>query len=457
MTVSFTTQAEIRFGYGRSMAVAPPENIDQMLASLRTRDALVWKYPIRHFNARARDLLHFAKLRKKRRKNKINIKGVDRAIKRVNKRLDDVLAHDLRVAILRPMVSPDGFRERLVRFWADHFTVSGKSKRLKYVASAYVDEAIRPHIAGTFGEMLRAAVTHPAMLVYLDQVTSIGPNSPLGKKTKHGLNENLAREIMELHTLGVGAPYSQKDVREFAKLLTGLRYSLHGGFKFSEMAAEPGAETVLGHTYGGDKARLSDIYAALDALAVHPSTAKHIARKLVVHFVSDTPDEALVRRVEVAFRESNGDLMACYEALLRSPAAWAGFGLKARQPFDFVTASMRALNISPKRIAHLSRHQTRLFLHAPLMAMGQPYLQSPGPDGWPESVTDWITPQGLAARIEWSLITTNALGRTMDPGDLVDAALGDAAGSNLFEVTSRAETRLQGMALVLASPEFNRR
>ena len=344
-----------------------------------------------------------------------------------------------------------------MRFWADHFTVSGKNGKLKFLASAYVDEAIRPNISGTFGGLLRAAVTHPAMLMYLDQVSSIGPHSPVGIKNNRGLNENLAREVLELHTLGVDGDYSQKDVREFAELLTGLLYSLRGGFRFRKKAAEPGPETVLGKTYGGDPAALSDLYAALDDLALHPSTARHIARKLVVHFVSDTPDESLVRRVETAYRESRGELMACYQALLSAPTAWAGFGFKARQPFDFIVAAMRALNVSPTRIAELSRQPTRLFFEAPLRAMGQPYLQSPGPDGWPEAVADWITPPGLAARIQWALIATNALGRTMEPADLADAALGDAAGPDLFTVTSRAENRLEGMALVLASPEFNRR
>ncbi|MFQ5437296.1 MAG: DUF1800 family protein [Paracoccaceae bacterium] len=454
MTVSFTTQAEIRFGYGRSGSVRAPGDVGDMLTGVSGPDEIAARFPVPSFARSVEVARNHRRLRRARKKKE---PGAAQAFKLANVDALRGAAGELRASLIRPLVSPNGFRERLVRFWADHFTVSARKPGLRFVANAFVEDAIRPHIGGSFQALLRKVETHPAMLVYLDQVSSVGPNSKIGRKRNRGLNENLAREIIELHTLGVGGNYRQHDVRQFAKLLTGLAYTFRHGFKFRPAAAEPGAEIVLGKEYGGDPAKLGDIHAALDDLAHHPDTARHIARKLAVHFVSDRPEDALVAHVEAAFNETGGDLLATYEALLEHPAAWEGFGLKARQPFDFIVAAMRAMDVDPERIANLALQPTRLFFAAPLRVMGQPFLQAAGPDGWPEGIEDWITPQGLAARIQWALIATNALGRMIDPTKLAQTALAEAFSPELLKVTARAESRLEGMALVFASPEFNRR
>ncbi|HEX9857469.1 MAG TPA: DUF1800 family protein, partial [Paracoccaceae bacterium] len=192
-----------------------------------------------------------------------------------------------RVTLARAVGSPDGFRERLVQFWADHFTAVERFRQDVALPPALVEDAIRPHVARRFGDMLKAAVLHPAMLMYLDQAQSIGPASPVGQRRGRGLNENLARELIELHTLGVGAAYSQADVTEMAELLTGLRFDPGFGTDFEPRWAEPGPERVLGRVYAGPGA--APVLEALDDLAVRPETARHIARKLAVHFVADQP------------------------------------------------------------------------------------------------------------------------------------------------------------------------
>ncbi len=197
----------------------------------------------------------------------------------------------MRTTFQRAIASRTGFRERLVAFWTDHFTVAANGPVLSALVPDLVENAIRPHVGGRFGDMLEAVTLHPAMLIYLNQVQSAGPNSVAGKRRGKGLNENLAREVLELHTLGVGAGYTQDDVRQLAELLTGLSVD-KSGFTFRSRIAEPGAEVVLGKRYGGGEASLGDIRAVLADIAVHPDTARHLARKLIVHFVGgEVPED----------------------------------------------------------------------------------------------------------------------------------------------------------------------
>jgi uncharacterized protein (DUF1800 family) len=459
MTPSFSTLASIRYGYGLSPIVAPPNSVEEMLISLRGPDLIARDLPIAPFAKRAEEEMAMGRLRKAMREK---VDGAKEKLRVSNRTAVGEKMRELRVSLLRAAIAPDGFRERLVRFWADHFTVVAKGRGLRYVTTGFIEDAIRPFVTGNFGDMLRSADTHPAMLVYLNQVQSVGPNSSIGKKLGRGLNENLAREIMELHTLGVGGSYNQADVRQFAELLTGLFYNFRTGFSFRPGAAEPGAETVLGKSYGGPRGSLDDIYAVLDDFATHPDTARHISRKLVVHFVSDVPDPKLVDHVAQAFTASGGNLMAVYTALLEHPAAWENPGAKAKRPFDFLASSLRALGVGTNGIGSnaidkLSIRQTRLYFLSPLEIMAQPWLQPQGPDGWPEPIVDWITPQGLAARIQWSLVAAGLWGNNTDPTKFAATALGDMADEEVLRVVGFAESRVEGIALALSSPEFNRR
>jgi uncharacterized protein (DUF1800 family) len=346
-----------------------------------------------------------------------------------------------------------------VLFWADHFSVAARDGAGRELPGAMMQDAIRPNLTGRFADLLIAVETHPAMLIYLDQIRSFGPTSPVGLRRGRGLNENLARELLELHTLGVEAGYSQTDVRELAELLTGMAVHPDGSLRFVRNRAEPGAETVLGVSYPENPADgMVPVRAALADLAVRPETARHLARKLAVHFVSDTPDPALVAALEAAWIGTGGDLMAVYAALLEHPAAWAPAAEKARPPVEFVIASLRALGLDGRAIAALDDRRLRRAVLAPMEAMGQPWQAPRGPDGWPEAAQDWITPQGLAARIRWAMEAPAQLVAALpDPRALLVRALEDAASGQLVWAVSGAENRAEGVGLVLASPEFNRR
>ncbi len=241
-------------------------------------------------------------------------------------------------------------------------------------------------------------------------------------------------------------------------MLTGLSFSLDKGFQFNRAMAEPGAEVVLGKSYGGGTARLEDIRAALQDIARHPDTARHLARKLAVHFVADQPDPGLVEHLAAAYSSHDGDLLVVYQALLEHPASWAAFGAKARQPFDFVVAALRALAVPGAQLTGLATKPARQLLLEPLKLMGQPFQEPSGPNGWPEEAEAWINPQGLAGRIQWAMKVPERLVPDLpDPRRLVQTALADAAGARVVWAAERAETIAEGVGIILASPEFNRR
>jgi uncharacterized protein (DUF1800 family) len=362
----------------------------------------------------------------------------------------------------RAVDDPTGFGERLVWFWSDHFTVSGGSVYFNLMSDAFVQDAIRPHLAARFADMMFAAETHPAMLRYLDQTSSIGPNSQLAKQkpdTTGGLNENLAREMIELHSMGVGAEYTQADVEQLARLLTGLTYNPRQNTVFRAKRAEPGAETVLGESYGGDgKANLGDIRAVIENLAAQDATARHIARKMAVHFISDNPPDALVDRLAAVFRDTDGDLAAMNLALVAAPELEKGFRTKMRQPFEFLVASMRGLGMTGVQVDALKPAALRRHLLEPMAIMGQPWASPDGPDGWSEAAEDWASPQGIAMRINWAMTSpAELLDGLPDPRDLLRDCLGDTASEAVSWAIPRAESQTEGVALVLASADFNRR
>lgn len=450
--------AEIRFGCGRSPRLAAPDSINQMLAGLLGPDRMATEFPIDSFESFGLRLADYRRHGKIRRDSqdaatRDAAEADQRAVikKGRHDQRDWLVAH-----VLRRVNSTTPLRERLEGFWADHFTVWGKSGPLRTSTSTYVSSAIRPRLVGSFGDLLVAAVTHPLMLHYLDQQGSAGPNAP--QSLKHpgrlGFNENLAREVLELHTLGVGGPYAQNDVRELAELLTGLAYRAETGTEFRRHLAEPGAETVLGRRYGGDgPARLEDIHAALHDLAKHPATARHIATKLARHFVSDTPDPDLIAFVEDAWLDTSGDLLSVYYALLTHPAAWDPVAANIKQPFDFITSACRALDIP----GAVLRQRVVPMVQTPLRLMGHYWQEPPGPDGLSEDDSTWISPQGIAARLQWAFMAPQVLRQDLpDPRAFVETALGPHAPEVVRFAASAAETRADGIGVVLASPAFQR-
>src|SRR5665213_2132370 len=228
----------------------------------------------------------------------------------------------------RAIIADCGVTERLVAFWSNHFCISaGKGELARMWAGSFEREAIRPHVLGRFGDMLQAVEQHPAMLFFLDNQQSLGPESRAGENRKRGLNENLAREIMELHTLGVGGGYSQDDVTSLARIITGWtfagrqgRLGTPGSFVFNANAHEPGPQRLLGKVYENNGIAQGE--AALADIARHPATAKFIATKFVRHFVADDPPPILVARMQDVFRNTDGDLKAMATALVDSDEAW---------------------------------------------------------------------------------------------------------------------------------------
>lgn len=441
-----------RFGYGLPLPEGAPLDPEAMLAALAGPDAAALRWPV----AGMEGALPLMQAERETRRQARRDSGAKAAHRAARAALEAAQAAALRATLARALDSADGFRERLVAFWADHFTAVARSGQDALLPYALVEEAIRPNLGKPFAAMLTAAEFHPAMLVYLDQARSVGPNSRGGLTQGSGLNENLAREVIELHTLGAGAGYGQDDVRQMAELLTGLSYNLKRGMYFDRNRAEPGAEAVLGRSYDGEG--LAPIRAVLADLSRHPDTARHLARKLAVHFVADTPEPDLVAAIEAAWRQSGGDLAQVHGALLRHPAAWGPAAAKARQPFEFVVAGLRALGLAGSDVAAMAPKVLSRHIVAALAAMGQPVKAPRGPDGWPEAPEAWITPQGLAARITWAMQAPVRLaGALPDPVALAQRALDGRADAALLRAAAQAEDRREGVGLVLASPAFNRR
>lgn len=453
--------AEIRFGCGLSPQVAPPRSVQAMLSTLDAADTTATKFPVETFETFTKRIAQRVELTKFRRKNR----GTPEAL--AAKKEIRVLNKEARIAqavwmgqhLNRWITTDAPLRERLTMFWADHFTATGKAGIIRRAATPYVESAIRPNITGLFEDLFLAAVLHPLMIHYLDQDRSVGPNSAKAARggKLRGLNENLAREVLELHTLGVGAPYTQTDVTQLAELFTGVTNAPPIRLDFRKSMAEPGTETVLGMTYGSDNAHIRDVRAVLRDLARHPATARHIAKKLAVHFVADTPDPALVAALEARFLETNGDLAQVTQALLTHPAAWTTTRQNIKHPFIFMGSALRALAVPAQAIAALNERQTRRIFAAPLVQMGHVWEKPAGPDGLPEEDSAWIVPQGIASRLQWAITVPSQLMEELpDPRVFVRTALGTSAPPAVTFAAGAAETRWDGIGLILASPAFQR-
>lgn len=445
--------AAFRYGHGLPLPEGAPVTAAAMLSMLAgpDRGAALWPAP------GPQEMLdrqgEANRLRLIWRKDRDRAPEYRRALK-VVARQGEAFARRL---IARGLDSPDGLRERLAWFWSDHFTTGIRRRTDVELVGSLHEHAVRPHLAGRFADLLRAALLHPAMLLYLDQNASIGPNSRAGRKRGAGLNENLAREAIELHTLGVGAAYAQEDVRQLAELLTGVTHEPGRGMVFEPRRAEPGAETVLGRSYAGEG--LAPVEAVLADLARRPDTARHLCRKLAVHFLSDSPDPALVERMTAAYLAADTALLPVYEVMLNDARAFAAPMAKARQPVEFIISSLRALGLDGAAVMALAPKPFHRRLIEPQRGMGQSWAAPDGPDGWPEEIGAWITPQGLGARIAWAMEVPELLldRRLPDPREMARRCLGTLGSDVLTVAAGRSETLREGVGLVLAAPEFNRR
>lgn len=451
MTPDATTAA-FRFGFGLPLPDAAPTEAEAMLALLGGPDVAAGRWP-GVTTAKAAAVMREVT---ESRASKDPADADANRLKTAKRAVNALMATGARVTFARAIGSGDGLRERLVRFWANHFAVVAKAFRHKGFPSAMVEEAIRPNLTGRFADMLTAVTLHPAMLHFLDQIKSTGPNSPEGIKRGSGLNENLAREVIELHTMGVASGYAQADITELAKLLTGLSVDRSGLYAFQPGLVEPGAETVFGVAYDGKGD--APVRAVLEDLAMRPETARFIARKLAVHFVADEPDAALVAALAAEFEATGGDLMAVYAVLLRHPAAWNPATQKARQPDEFLLAALRGLGFGAEEMLSFADAPFQRMILAPLAAMGRPWQMPLGPDGFAEAAAVWITPQGLAERIDWAMEVPGRLVPTLPEAPVfAETVLGARADAGVMRAVQRSENLREAVGLVLASPQFNRR
>lgn len=367
-------------------------------------------------------------------------------------------------AIARAQVAvqtPAPFVERLVHFWANHFAVSADQLEMIALSGAMEFEAIRPHVLGNFGAMLNAVERHPAMLFYLDQSQSTGSSSPAGlvaarRGQKRGLNENLAREILELHTLGVRTGYSQADVTEFARAMTGWTVAgfdrapppsgvAPGSFVFAARLHEPGVRTILGKTW--PQQGQAQAAAVLDMLAVHPATARHIATKLGRHFAGDAPPPALVARLESAFLRSGGDLPSVYRVLVDSPECWVPQPVKFKTPWEWAISVERAMGTQEQKRGTIST----------IAQLGQPVWRPGSPAGWDDVAGSWAGPDAIMRRVEAAERIAQRTRNVLDPRQRAGQLFPGALSAATEQAIARAESPSQGVALMLVAPEFMRR
>jgi uncharacterized protein (DUF1800 family) len=386
----------------------------------------------------------------------------------------DMYRASVNARVASALTTPAPFVERLVHFWANHFAVSVEKAGVAALAGSFEAEAIRPHVLGRFEDMLVAVERHPAMQVFLDQTRSVGPDSMAALRAaqrnperKRGLNENLAREIMELHTLGVRSGYSQDDVTEFARALTGWSLAANpgnagnlaspnrrgieqnaapGSFVFRAALHEPGSRTIMGRSY--DEPGEAQALTILHDLARAPATAQHIGVKLARHFVADNPPPGVSERLANAFERSGGDLPTVYRALLDTPQAWSPTAVKFKTPWEWTISSMRGLGWQD-----LGNLQS-----APILTqLGQPVWRPGSPAGYDDIAASWAAPDALVRRVEMAQRFAARVGDRLDARSLGQTLLAGSLGEPTTIAVARAESASTAIALLLVSPDFQRR
>ncbi len=441
-----------RFGMGarpgdlKKISANPKRWLEKQLS-----DAPHMPRPLRAMKSSPELAREFLQLRENRRKaKKANLEG---EVKKNRKIIRQKFIKEVQARTIAALNSEYPLQERLARFWADHFTVSSTNAIARPLVGSFEREAIRPHILGRFEDMLIRVTSHPAMLLYLDNFQSVGPNSKGGKRRNKGLNENLAREILELHTLGVNGGYGQGDVVAFAKVLTGWTLSLPqhkkgtvGEFIFAKRLHEPGSHQIMGKKYP-DRGIKQGI-AVLKDLARHPSTARHIATRLARHFISDSPPDRVIDILTQEFLNSGGDLAKIMKRMISLDEVWQPRPGNIKTSEEYVISALRGLNVTqftPREIIES------------LYEMGQRPFEAPSPAGWPYEDQHWAGPDMIMKRIEWAQAVAERSNLTMAPMALATALLGDNLGPQTLISVQRADSARQAVTLLLASPEFQRR
>jgi uncharacterized protein (DUF1800 family) len=354
--------------------------------------------------------------------------------------------------ILQAIQTEQPLQARLQDFFANHFSLSNTNANMRTIAPTLESEAIAPHLNGYFADMLVSVTRHPAMLYYLNNESSIGPNSALGlKRQKRGLNENLGREILELHTLGVNGGYTQSDVQALSKSLTG--WSIGGrkkrealGFVFKAYAHEPGEKILLGKRYAA-ATRNSDQQAVdmLNSLATHDQTAQHLSYKIAKHFIADSPPQTLVQQMAKRWVDTRGHIPSVMTIMIGHPLSWLPKSSKFKTPREYVISLQRACQL----------RNTKPDILKTLEILGQAPYSSGSPAGFSDNAQDWASASALMDRIEWAEHIAGQV--KMSPIEVAMVALGDLLSPSTAQHIMRAESKQQGLAILFMSPEFLRR
>ena len=372
--------------------------------------------------------------------------------------LRDIARREGTAVLQQRILSDAPFLERLVSFWSNHLCVSVAGKLpVVPLAGHYERAVIRPHVLGRFEEMVLASARHPAMLLYLDNARSIGPSSPASRRASRrgrdlGLNENYARELLELHTVGVDGGYIQEDVQQLAQILTGWTVSGTGprsrgstlpAFVFHEVRHQPGTKKVLGIRYRPEGVQEGE--KVIRSLCRHPSTADFLARKLVRHFVSDAPPKGAVERIAATFRDTKGDLLKVSGALVDLEEAWDPENHKFRSPQDWLVAALRAIGAAevPPRLGEALRQ------------LRQPLWAPPSPKGYGDAAQDWSDPDSLMNRAELARSMSRRLTRgRLDPAGLLEVVAVQDDDPLHSMLADKSIPRDERLALAIGGPAF---
>ena len=374
-----------------------------------------------------------------------------------NRNIQQRLVNDLMEAkLLRAVESPRQLQEVMSDFWFNHFNVCFTKGLDRIWTGAYEEQAIRPHALGKFKDMVVATCHHPAMLFYLDNWQNSAPGAKGAKGQQSGLNENYARELMELHTLGVDGGYTQKDVTELARILTGLGLGKQdakgmagsNGYFFDAARHDYGTKVLLGHTIRGSGE--GEIDEALNILLKHPSTARHLSFQLAQYFVTDKPPKSLINRMAATWTQTDGDIKSVLTTLFNSPEFWnpENESSKFKSPFRYVVSTLRAADARPGRY---------YFANEFLKGQGMPLYSCLTPDGYKNTRDAWVNPDTLLKRITFA--TTIASGGIPEvPSGAIEyrrlgATLGNSFSGQTVKSIMKAPDILRP-ALILGSPEF---
>ncbi|MET0313045.1 MAG: DUF1800 domain-containing protein [Hansschlegelia sp.] len=373
---------------------------------------------------------------------------------------------ELKARIKKHLSVEVGFLERLTIFWSNHFSMSiNKDAVIRGTLGQLERDVIRPNLLGKFSNMHRGVMQHPAMLTYLDNQDSIGPNSPTGKSWGAGFNENLGRELMELHTLGTAGGYTEEDVSNMARILTGWSYvrgwesdgGYNGGtaqnrgqFIFRADWHEPGPIKLMGETYAGEGLKQGE--KALLDLAHNKATAQHIAFKLVRHFIADEPTPDMVDPVADAFRSSRGDLGATTLALLALPAAWSAPLTKIRTPYELAIAQFRAMGTT-------YADDNVWAFSEPLRLMNNLPWERGAPDGYPDETYAWLDPDGMRIRLDTAMLAVDVFGGAVNqqPLKLARSLYGASLSDEVEQALTWVTDKRAGLTLLFMTPDFQRR